>query len=69
MQLHTPEQAARWLRTRVTGSLCADSRKLADGDGFIAWPGAASDGRQYVRAALSAGARACLVEHAGADEY
>lgn len=69
MQLHTPEQAARWLRVRVTGSLCADSRKLADGDGFIAWPGAATDGRQYVSAALAAGARACLVEHAGADEY
>jgi UDP-N-acetylmuramyl-tripeptide synthetase len=68
-QLHSPGDAAHWLQERVTGSLSADSRTLADGDGFIAWPGAATDGRQYVSAALAAGARACLVEHAGADEY
>ena len=68
-QLHTPGEAARWLHARVTGTLSADSRKLADGDGFIAWPGAATDGRKYVSAALSAGARACLVEHEGADAY
>ena len=69
VQLHTPEQAARWLQERVTGTLSADSRKLADGDGFIAWPGAATDGRKFVSAALAAGARACLVEHEGADAY
>lgn len=68
-QLRTPEEAARWLQARVTGTLSADSRKLADGDGFIAWPGAATDGRKYVSAALAAGARACLVEHAGACAY
>ncbi|MDO9216667.1 MAG: UDP-N-acetylmuramoyl-L-alanyl-D-glutamate--2,6-diaminopimelate ligase [Lacisediminimonas sp.] len=49
--------------------MSADSRKLADGDGFIAWPGAATDGRKFVSAALAAGARACLVEHEGADAY
>lgn len=69
VQLHTPGEAARWLQERVAGSLSADSRKLADGDGFIAWPGAATDGRNYVSAALAAGARACLVEHEGADAY
>ncbi len=69
VQLHSPEQAARWLQERVTGSLSADSRTLTDGDGFIAWPGAATDGRKYVSAALAAGARACLVEHDGADGY
>ena len=68
-QLHTPEEVARWLQERVTGTLCADSRKLAPGDGFIAWPGAATDGRKYVNAALVAGAAACLVEHAGAQAY
>ena len=68
-QLHTPEQAARWLHERVTGTLSADSRRLAQGDGFIAWPGAATDGRKYVNAALAAGAGACLVEHAGAQVY
>ena len=68
-QLHTPEEAARWLQEHVTGTLCADSRKLAPGDGFIAWPGAATDGRKYVNAALGAGAAACLVEHEDAQAY
>ena len=68
-QLHTPEQAAGWLRERVSGSVFADSRKAGDGDGLIVWPGAATDGRNYVRAALAAGVRACLVEHDGAQAY
>jgi len=68
-QLHTPEQAARWLHERVTGSLWTDSRKVGDGDGFIAWPGAATDGRKFVGDALAAGARACLVEQDGAAAY
>ena len=68
-QLHKPEEAARWLQERVTGTLSADSRKLAPGDGFIAWPGAATDGRKYVNAALAAGAAACLVEHEDAQAY
>ena len=67
--LHTPLQAATWLRERVTGGLWTDSRKVAAGDGFIAWPGAATDGRQYVQNALAAGAQACLVEAAGCDAY
>ncbi len=62
--LHTPTQAAQWLRTQVTGTLQSDSRKLKAGDGFIAWPGAAVDARQFVEAALKAGAAACLVEDA-----
>lgn len=69
VQLHTPEQAAGWLHERVTGTLWADSRKAVQGDGFIAWPGAATDGRQYVKAALAAGAAACLVEDAGVLAY
>ena len=67
VQLHTPEQAANWLHARVSGTLTADSRKAGKGDGFIAWPGAATDGRNYVSAALAAGAGACLVEHAGSE--
>ena len=62
--LHTPQQAAQWLRQNVTGTLHSDSRKLQAGDGFIAWPGAAVDGRQFVGAALQSGATACLVEDA-----
>ena len=68
-RLQTPGQAAMWLRERVTGSLRTDSRQVAAGDGFIAWPGAASDGRQYVGDVLSAGGLACLVEEEGLDSY
>jgi UDP-N-acetylmuramyl-tripeptide synthetase len=68
-QLHSPEEAARWLQAGVSGTLCADSRQAGPGDGFIAWPGAASDGRRFVAAALAAGAGACLVEHEGVQAY
>ena len=67
--LHTPEQAAGWLRARVTGSLSVDSRALGTGDGFIAWPGEASDGRRYVQDVLAAGATACLVEALDIDSF
>ncbi|MES2243911.1 MAG: UDP-N-acetylmuramoyl-L-alanyl-D-glutamate--2,6-diaminopimelate ligase [Pseudomonadota bacterium] len=68
-RLHTPEQAAHWLHQRVSGSLWTDSRKVGAGDGFIAWPGAATDARKYVADVLAAGAQACLVEQAGAEAY
>ena len=68
-QLRTPHEAATWLRERVTGSLWTDSRKVRSGDGFIAWPGAANDARQYVGDVLKAGAQACLVEAQGAQRY
>jgi UDP-N-acetylmuramyl-tripeptide synthetase len=68
-ELHSPGEAARWLRSRVTGTLHCDSRKVGDGDGFIAWPGAATDGRMHVHSALAQGAAACLVEHEGVDAF
>jgi len=61
--------AAHWLQQRVTGTLRTDSRAVQAGDGFIAWPGAAVDGRSFVAAALQAGAAACLVEADGADAF
>ncbi|MDB5915372.1 MAG: murE, partial [Ramlibacter sp.] len=67
--LHTPQEAAGWLRSRVQGELHCDSRRVDRGDGFIAWPGAASDGRKFVPAALQQGATACLVELAGSEAY
>ena len=67
--LYTPEQAAAWLRERVTGSLSVDSRTLGDGDGFIAWPGTSTDGRCYVGDVLAAGVKACLVEALGVDAF
>ncbi len=68
-QLQTPGQAAQWLRQRVSGSLWSDSRKVGAGDGFIAWPGAATDARRYVTGVLDAGAQACLVEREGVENY
>ena len=68
-QLHTPQDAAAWLAARVTGDLTTDSRQARAGDGFIAWPGAAVDSRQYVAETLAVGGRACLVEEQGVSEF
>ncbi len=67
--LRSPEAAARWLREWVRGSLRSDSRAVQPGDGFIAWPGHATDGRRFVAAALKAGATTCLVEQDGMDAF
>ncbi len=67
--LHTPLEAARWLRQRVTGELRTDSRLVQPGDAFIAWPGAATDGRLYLKAALQQGAAACLLAEEGAQPW
>jgi UDP-N-acetylmuramyl-tripeptide synthetase len=64
-----PQTAAQWLCEQVTGVLHCDSRQVRAGDGFVAWPGAAQDGRRFVPAALEAGAAAVVVEHAGVDAF
>ena len=69
VQLINPTEAAAWLRARVSGRLCTDSRQVKPGDGFMAWPGAATDARVHVATALAAGASACLVEHNGAQAF
>ncbi len=63
--LHNPQQAAQWLRQRGCVQLHSDSRQVRAGDGFMAWPGARSDGRAHVADVLARGARACLVEGEG----
>lgn len=68
-RLQTPDQAAQWLRERVTGALCTDNRKVQTNDGFIAWPGAVHDARRFVPIALERGASACLIEEVGADVF
>lgn len=65
----SPTDAVLWLRARVRGTLQTDSRQVGPGDGFIAWPGAATDGRAYVGAAFAQGAAACLVEQEGVDAF
>ncbi len=67
--LNSSHDAVQWLRGRVTGTLQTDSRQVAPGDGFIAWPGAATDGRAHVADALVRGATACLVEQAGVEAF
>ena len=68
-RLRTTDEAARWLRDRVRGRLHGDSRRVGAGDGFVAWPGAATDGRRFVADALASGAAACLVEQDGAEAF
>ena len=68
-ELHSPQEAARWLHQRVTGVLRTDSRKVEPGDGFIAWPGAVTDGRQFLDKALAQGAAACLMAAEGNEPW
>lgn len=66
--LHTPQEAADWLRARGVQQLVADSRRVGEGDGFLAWPGAGCDARNFVPQALASGAAACLMELDGAPD-
>ncbi len=70
-RLATAPQAVEWLRSRLpdAGTLQTDSRKVRPGDAFIAWPGAATDGRAHVASALERGAVACLVEAEGVEAF
>ena len=69
VELQSPEQAAQWLRTQVTGELRTDSRQVRPGDAFIAWPGAATDGRQYMARAFEQGASVCLMQREGSEPW
>ena len=53
----------------MQGDLQTDSRKVKAGDAFVAWPGAATDGRAYVGKALEQGAAAVLVEADGLQAF
>ncbi|MBL0422217.1 UDP-N-acetylmuramoyl-L-alanyl-D-glutamate--2,6-diaminopimelate ligase [Ramlibacter sp. AW1] len=68
-RLQDPREAAAWLAARSRGALRTDSRQVGPGDAFIAWPGAATDGRRFVGPALAQGAAACLVEADGAEAF
>ena len=46
-------------------SLCADSRAVAPGDVFVAFPGARADGRRFIADAVARGAAAVLWERQG----
>ncbi len=72
-RLASATDALGWLADRVqpggSDRLRTDSRWIAPGDAFIAWPGEAHDGRRFVLAALAAGAVACLVEADGVEAF
>jgi UDP-N-acetylmuramoyl-L-alanyl-D-glutamate--2,6-diaminopimelate ligase len=68
-QLESVPAAIAWLGQREVRALTTDSRRVQPGDAFIAWPGHALDGRQYVPQALAAGACACLVEGRGVEAF
>ena len=68
-QLDSVEAALGWFAQRGVRALATDSRRVGPGDAFIAWPGHAVDGRQFVPQALAAGAAACLVEADGAEAF
>jgi UDP-N-acetylmuramoyl-L-alanyl-D-glutamate--2,6-diaminopimelate ligase len=67
--LHTVPEALAWLAARRAASIATDSRRVREGDAFIAWPGGTLDGRQFVGTALAAGAVGCLVEAQGMEAF
>lgn len=55
-----------WLRaTAPSAQLSLDSRRIQQGDVFLACPGESGDGRDFICAAIEAGARAVLFDDAG----
>ncbi len=64
-------EALAWLRQQGVAELTVDSRAVSAASDvcFIAWPGAARDGRAFVAQALKDGARACLVEADGIEAF
>lgn len=62
MSLTSAKSAVDWLRASGATSLATDSRRIQACDAFIAWPGAAVDGRAFIPAALKNGAVAALME-------
>ncbi len=64
----TAAEVARWLRGVLPAgaALVADSRRVARGDAFFAYPGERADGRGHVAQAIERGAAALVVEADGA---
>src|SRR5690606_11073987 len=63
----TPEfnDLMEWLRAKSRGEhLTSDSRRVQPGDVFLAYPGDANDGRNYIAQAIEQGAAAVLYDDA-----
>lgn len=63
-------EIGQWLHSVLApgAALVSDSREVRPGDAFLARPGASTDGRRYVEAAIEAGASAVLYEADDAHE-
>lgn len=60
------QQVVSWLRqTAPNAQLAADSRAIAPGDVFFAYPGDAVDARRFIAQAIAAGAAAVIFESEG----
>ncbi|MFC0251247.1 UDP-N-acetylmuramoyl-L-alanyl-D-glutamate--2,6-diaminopimelate ligase [Massilia consociata] len=60
-----PDLARRIRAAAPGGRLVSDSRRLKAGDVFFAYPGEAADGRNFIAAAIAAGAAAVVYEESG----
>jgi UDP-N-acetylmuramoyl-L-alanyl-D-glutamate--2,6-diaminopimelate ligase len=62
---------ARWLASVLPAgaTLVADSRAVARGDAFFAYPGERADGRRFVEQALARGAAALVIEPPAASAW
>ncbi len=70
--LRDAPSAVAWLRANGATQLVTDSRKILPSShektAFIAWPGAAVDGRAFIPTALKSGAVAALIEAENAPQ-
>ncbi|MDH5856340.1 UDP-N-acetylmuramoyl-L-alanyl-D-glutamate--2,6-diaminopimelate ligase [Lampropedia aestuarii] len=64
VHLQTVDAVIAWLQQHAQAGavLRSDSRRIAPGDVFLAWPGHAGDGRAHIDTALQAGAVAVVME-------
>lgn len=59
-----------WLRAKASGEhLSSDSRRIQPGDVFLAYPGDANDGRNYIAQAIERGAAAVLYDDANSYSW
>jgi UDP-N-acetylmuramoyl-L-alanyl-D-glutamate--2,6-diaminopimelate ligase len=62
----THREICQWIVAAAPGGkLVSDSRQVVPGDVFFAYPGDAGDGRNYIRAAIEAGAAAVVYDPNG----
>ncbi|HZX26852.1 MAG TPA: Mur ligase domain-containing protein, partial [Telluria sp.] len=64
----THQQVSEWIRQQAPqGELASDSRRVGPGDVFFAYPGETADGRNFIAAAIAAGAAAVVYDSQGFD--